>query len=179
MSVAWRGTWTKGRCAWQGETPGQDAHHIHAEFNGEEAETIGRRRRRMREGQTTWNEESCFSKSKRKSQDNRQKLTGATIMLSWHGCHVNVRVQNNVQRKLRRRSRKASGVSLFHSIKALYQKLLIMRQAAQTDYVHTRLIKVTCTRTPRVLPWGGYWHKVHSLIYIQYAASHAASVPPW
>lgn len=101
------------------------------------------------------NDPSCFSKSKRKSQDNGQNLTGVTTMLSRHGCHVNLRVQNNAQRKLRRRSRKASGVTLFHSIKALYQKLLIMRQAAQTDYVHTRLIKVTCTRTPRVLPWGG------------------------
>lgn len=135
------------------------------QFNGEGAETIGCWWRRMRLGQMTWNEESCFSKSKRKSQDNRQNLTGVTVMLSWHGCHVNVR-------KLRRRSRKAPGVSSFHSIKALYQNLLIMRQAAQTDYVHTRLIKVTCTRTLRVLPRGGWFTDTKSIPLFTYSMLH-------
>lgn len=31
-----------------------------------------------------------------------------------------------------------------------------MQQAAHTAYVHTRLIKVTCTRTLRVLPEEGF-----------------------
>lgn len=92
-------------------------------------------------------------------QYNKQQKTGkapqtlSEITSLWYWHYVNLRVPNDVQRKIQVKLKQPnSGVRSFHSITAKHHKWLIMgTKAAQTDYVHTHVIKVTYMRTLRVL----------------------------
>lgn len=67
-----------------------------------------------------------------------QTLSEITFLWYWH--YVNLRVPNDVQRKIQVKLKQPnSAVMSFHSITAKHHKWLIMgTKAAQTDYVHTR-----------------------------------------
>lgn len=112
------------------------------------------------------------SKSSDVSETTNRKCTPTLSSRCWRHVWVPNDVQRNIQVKLIQ-PRKES----FHSITTKHHKRLIMgTKAAQADYVHTRVIKVTCTRTPRAL--SGELLLTPSL-FPHFHTVGCVSVPPW